>query len=330
MLDKKGSNKCSQYIKVNFGKDQNILRVKLMIKDFRDFCLYVYVIVDDIWQKIEPLFKRPGPKPVCSDSELLAMALIGECRGWDIETELLSCWHDYPDLFPIIPSQSRFNRRRRNLREAFRLIQGIILEMLDLAQDRQVLIDSLPVPVVQFHHAPQASRDWHIHQADFGKVSSKKLTIFGYKLHLLVTLNGIIIDFHLAPASCHDLKVGEDILSNHSDLEVFGDKAFISAQVAEELYAERRILLRTLPRSNQKSSLPKSLRRLHNRARQMIETVNGQLAEQFNLEKNHAHSFWGLSTRLLTKLTAHTLSIYMNRLLGNPEYLQIKSLAFPN
>ena len=242
----------------------------------------------------------------------------------------MSYWNEHPDLFPIVPSQSRFNRRRRNLREAFKLIQGIILQMLDLAQDRQVLIDSMPVPVVQFHHAPQASRDWLIHQADFGKVSSKKVTIFGYKLHLLVTLNGLIIDFHLAPASCHDLKVAEDILSNHSDLEVFGDKAFISAQLAQELREERRILLRTLPRDNQKIALPKAIRHLHNRVRQMIETVNGQLTEQFNLEKNHAHSFWGLSTRLLTKLTAHTLSIYINRLLGKPEYLQIKSLAFHN
>jgi hypothetical protein len=29
-------------------------------------------------------------------------------------------------------------------------------------------------------------------------------------------------------------------------------------------------------------------------------------------------------------LTAHTLCVYINRLLGKPDYLQIKSLAFPN
>jgi hypothetical protein len=58
--------------------------------------------------------------------------------------------------------------------------------------------------------------------------------------------------------------------------------------------------------------------------------VNGQLSEQFNLEENHAHTFLGLCTRLYTKLTAHTLCIYINRLLGKPDYLQIKSLAFPN
>ena len=37
----------------------------------------------------------------------------------------------------------------------------------------------------------------------------------------------------------------------------------------------------------------------------------------------------GLCTRLYAKLTAHTLCIYLNRLIGKPDFLRIKSLAFP-
>jgi hypothetical protein len=48
-----------------------------------------------------------------------------------------------------------------------------------------------------------------------------------------------------------------------------------------------------------------------------------------DIETNHAHTFWGLCTRLYTKLAAHTLCVYINRLLGKPEFLQIKALAFP-
>jgi hypothetical protein len=61
-----------------------------MITDFDDFCIWVYVIVDDIWEEMAPLFKRPGPKPICSNSELITMALVGEYRGLDKETEMLS------------------------------------------------------------------------------------------------------------------------------------------------------------------------------------------------------------------------------------------------
>lgn len=301
-----------------------------MIEDFDDFCLWMYVLVDEIWQEIAPLFRRPGPAPsTCSDSELLTMVLVGECRGWDMETEMLSYWREHQDLFPRLPSQSRFNRRRRNLMHAFNLIRQAVLSLLDVALDQQCVIDSLPVPVVKFHLVPGSTGDWAAHGANFGKVSSKKMTIFGYKLHLLVTLNGVILDFVLAPASASDLPVGQELLASHTDLEVFGDKAFISAAVATQLAQAQRIVLRTIPRANQKQQLPPRLRRLHNQVRQIIETVNGQLSEQFHIEINHAHTFWGLCTRLMTKLTAHTLSIYLNRLLGKAEFLQIKALAFP-
>jgi hypothetical protein len=287
------------------------------------------VIVDDLWREIAPLLKRPGPAPQCSDSEWLTMALVGECRGWNMETDMLSYWHEHRDLFPVLPTQSRFNRRRRNLMKAFKLLQHNVLALLDLAADGQCVIDSLPVPVVQFHLVPGSTGDWAAYGADYGKVPSKKITIFGYKLHLLVTLNGVIRHYILAPASVYDLPVGDELLSQHTDLTVFGHKAFISAPLAARLREENRIHVHTLPRKNQKVQLPPQVCRLHNRVRQIIETVNGQLSEQFGIQVNHAHSFWGLSTRLLTKLTAHTLSIYINRLLGKPEPLQIKVLAFP-
>ena len=73
-----------------------------MINDLDDFCFWMYVIVDDIWLKITPFFKRPRPTPESRDSKLLAMALIGECGGWDVETEMPSPWQGHCDLFPAI------------------------------------------------------------------------------------------------------------------------------------------------------------------------------------------------------------------------------------
>ena len=301
-----------------------------MIKDFDEFCLYVYVIIDEICIQLAPFMKRPGPKPICTDSELIAIALISECKRWDMETELLSNWHSHQDLFPNIPSQSRFNRRRRNLMFIINWIRRLLLSWLDVAQDKQCVIDSLPIPVVNFHLVPSSTGDWKTHGATYGKVSSKKMTFFGYKLHLLVTIGGVILDFMLAPAHVSDLEAGLDLLFSHTDLNVIGDKAYISANYAAELWRFNRLRLKTLPRKNQKKQISKPMRKLINSVRQIIETVNGQLDEQFNVEKNHAHTFWGLCARLYTKLTAHTLCIYINRLLGKAKFLKIKNLAFPN
>lgn len=301
-----------------------------MINDFEDFCTWMYSIIDDICQQISPFLKRPGPQPECSDSELITMAIVGECRGWDVETEMLSYWQEHRDMFPHIPSQSRFNRRRRNLMLAFNLIRRSVLSMLDLAQETQAVIDSLPIPVVQFYLVPGSTGDWKAHGATYGKVSSRNETIFGYKLHLLITAGGLILDFELAPAHATDLAVGFEMLTAHTDLDVLGDKGYISAEKATELWRKNRVHLRTIPRRNQKKQLSSYKKKVHNAVRQIIETVNGQLSEQFNIEQNHAHTFWGLCTRLYTKLTAHTLCIYLNRLLGKPDFLQIKALAFPN
>jgi hypothetical protein len=51
--------------------------------------------------------------------------------------------------------------------------------------------------------------------------------------------------------------------------------------------------LRTIPRRNQKKQLSPYWQHVYNAIRQIIETVNGQLSEQFNIEKNRAHTFWG-------------------------------------
>jgi len=130
-----------------------------MITHFDDFCLWTYVVVDEIWQKLAPLFAHPGPKSLCSDSELLTLALVGECRGWDKETDMLHEWQASRHLFPHLPERSRFNRRRRNLCLAFSLIRQALLHLLDIAADRQCLLDNLPVRVMGFRLAPQAGSE---------------------------------------------------------------------------------------------------------------------------------------------------------------------------
>jgi len=301
-----------------------------MITNFADFCLWGLVLVDDAWKQIAPLLHRPGPRPRCTDSELITMALLGECRGLDKETELLSFWHEPAQraLFPQVPERTRFNRRRRALADAINLLRQIILRSLDLVTDGQCVIDSLPIPVMQFHLVPGGSREWAAHGATYGKCASKKQTLFGYKLHCVMTLGGVILDFELAPANASDLQVGAELLGALRNRLVIGDKGYISAALAAEL-AEQGVELVTLPRRNQKQQVSRAARRLINGVRQIVETVNGQLVEQLHIETNHAYSFEGLCARLYTKLTAHTLCIKINRLVGKTDFLQIKALAFP-
>lgn len=303
----------------------------MIVADFADFCLCTYVVIDDLWQRLPAALKPHGQQSKCSNSELLTMVLVEECMGWDQETEAMSHWHAHRDLFPHLPHRTRFNRRRRALIDALLLIRQQLLARIDYAHDRYCVIDSLPVPVLNFHLVPGAAsaRYWRTEGADYGRVTTKKQTIFGYKLHLLVTLTGVIRTFSLAAASAHDLTVAPDLLGDEWDRVVLGDKGYISAPLAQALQEERQVTLIAPQRSNQRPQRDPAFTRMVNGMRQVIETINNQLEGQFRIGRNHAHTFAGLCARLASKLTAHTLCIYINRLLGKAAALQIKALAFP-
>ena len=213
--------------------------------------------------------------------------------------------------------------------QTINLIRQVILRSLYLSRDSQCLIDSVPILALQFHLVPSSRGDWKAFEDAYDKAITKKQTFFGYPLPLLITLSGLILDFELPPANCTDLETGFELLSEHSDKEVRGDKGYIGADKAAELWQNNRIMLRTIPHANQRKQVFPAFKHLHNAIPQLIETVNGQLSRQFVIEKNYAYTFWGLCTRFYSKLTAHALCIYINRLLGKPDFLQIKARASP-
>ena len=146
----------------------------------------------------------------------------------------------------------------------------------------------------------------------------------------MVTLGGVIVDFELTSANAHERDAAHDMLSLHASRTYIADKGYVSAALAAQLEHSTSVRLIALRRTNQHDCLPEALTRLVSRFRQIIETVNGQLVDQFTIEHNYAHSFSGLCARLYTKLVAHTLCSYLNHLLSNPQWLQIMALAFPN
>lgn len=66
--------------------------------------------------------------------------------------------------------------------------------------------------------------------------------------------------------------------------------------------------------------------RLLQRVRRLIETVIGQLSEQFNLEKVWSRDVWHLTSHLNRKLLAHTVCLWLNRL-STFEPLQFDNLV---
>lgn len=301
-----------------------------MIRGFVDLCTVAYVVIDDLYRAhLAPLDQRPGPEAGCTDSELITLTLVAELVGLDTEVAFLAyVRRNHPTLFPALPERSRYNRRRRALGEATnalrRQIQHRVWVGLPADERDLCLIDSLPVPVVGFAHATGRHR-WRGHAA-YGYNATKKQTIYGFKLHLLATHSGLILDFALVPANITDGALTAQLLAEQAHLTVLGDKAYGNASLRTHLRHERAIALLAPTRANARTPTPATLVRLIAHFRQAIETLNGQLAEHFGVEHNRAKSLSGLCARLQAKLAAHTLGLFLNQHTGQP-LLALKSLA---
>lgn len=293
-----------------------------MIEDFVELCTYVYVVTDEVYRRVvAPYDTRPGPRSGFTDSELLTVSVVAELVGLDAETRCLTYLRrNHPTLFPLLPERSRYNRRRRQLAEVTNRLRGAVMARLWRvleAEGRDLCaIDSVPVPAVGFPHARHAHR-WY-GEAAYGRVASKRQTIYGFKLHLLISQCGLILDFALVAANATDGALAEQLLIDKAGLTVLGDKGYINGPLHQRLAARNGLTVLTPQRRNQKVQLPAALTRAINRARQIIETVNSQLVGQCHLQRNRAKSLGGLATRIHAKLAAHTLGLYLNYHLGRP------------
>ena len=64
---------------------------------------------------------------------------------------------------------------------------------------------------------------------DFGYCASQKTYYFGYKLHALCGLTGIVHSYDLSKASIPDLDYMKDVKLSYHDCSIYGDKACIGA-----------------------------------------------------------------------------------------------------
>lgn len=99
---------------------------------------------------------------------------------------------------------------------------------------------------------------------------------------------------------------------------MLGDKGYSNGPLQDALAARHALTLLTPKRKNQLAPLPEALTQAIHHFRQIIETVNSQLVEQFQLQRNRAKSVSGLCARVQAKLAAHTMGLYLNYLLGRP------------
>jgi UDP-2,3-diacylglucosamine pyrophosphatase LpxH len=212
-------------------------------------------------------------------------------------------------LFPQLLALDRFNARRREL---IAVIEAVRRDWRDQKLDRRDpvrLTDSAPVALMTYSRGARCISV--VGHEYFGVVTSKKAKVFGWRLHVTTTVDQLIDEWILAPASYVDGDVLEVLMQTAHDLVLIGDKGYTDAALEERLWRTRRIVLLPLRRKNEKRQWDKDIRKILGRIRHNVETVFSTVSTVFNLERPRGRSVAGHVVRIATILLAHTLSFFM-------------------
>ncbi|MFZ6023793.1 MAG: IS982 family transposase [Bacteroidota bacterium] len=269
-------------------------------------------------------YRRRGTVPRFSDIEVISLSLTSECLGIDSENLLFSkLATEYTNDFENLISRRQYNDRRKLLFEKTEVVRKSMAERLNKQVDI-FAIDSMPLEICKISREQrnQMGKESIEHSPDKGYCASQRKYFYGYKLHSVCSVSGVIQSLDLTKASVHDIHYLKDVQELFSNCIITGDKGYVSKQQQINLFETVGIQLEIPMRNNQKKQKP--VIRILKKVRKRIETVFSQLCDQFMMQRNYAKSFTGFKSRILAKVTGFTILQFLNKFLYNKPISRVK------
>ena len=262
-----------------------------------------------------------------SDLEVVALSITAEAFSIDSENYLFKRLNsECPGAIPNLITRRQYNQRRKKTMLLGESIRQAIARAIDGGED-VFRIDSKPVKVCQNARANrcQMGRDDIEHAPAWGYCASQNMSYYGYKLHALCGVTGVIHSYDMTAANVHDLQYLKDVHWEYHDCTILGDKRYLSAPVQQDLFETANITLDVPYRLNQKNWTPPTW--IYKRFRKRIETIFSQLNDHLMMLRNYAKQPAGLFARMATKVVAFTILQYFN-LLNHRTIGQVKYALF--
>ncbi len=284
--------------------------------DRDEFIITVYCAVCEHYQALQARhpIRRGGFAPTLTDEEVITMELCGEFFKLSTDKDLFAYFRaHYHHFFPYLRDRTLFVRQAANLWQVKAAIQQRLTVVSGQAQDPVQIIDTLPLPVCGY---TRSVRDRCFKpEADYGYCAAKDLKYYGFKLGLRMARAGMITHCPLLPARPHDIQFLDELVAGFGGV-VPADKGFIDA-VRHAVLAERHgVLVVTPPRKGMATTHSPQLLKACKRLRKCIETVGSHLTERFATARIRVHDLWHFQHRLIRKILAHTMGVFLNLQLG--------------
>ena len=270
-----------------------------------DFIIKVYVCVDDFLEKAGK-FRKRGPSPKLTGSEILTMEFVGEFLGFGSDKAIFDYFKNHwQPWFPKLGCRTTFTRQASNLCSIKEKLWRFLLS--EIPHSDLYLFDGFPIPTCNIKRVRR--KNPFLGHADFGYCAAKDEKYFGFKGHLLTNQNGVIVDFELTAANEDEQNALEYLAVPNTT--IIADKALLGAPLKQRLLEEKQVNLQTPLRKNMKDNWPKSFVNQIMNVRRKIETVIGQLAERFKIQQIRAKDLWHLNAKIQRKICSHTIAFFI-------------------
>lgn len=280
-----------------------------MLADLDSLLTAVFCTADDLLPEGASNARRS-----LTDAEVVTLAVAQALMKADSDEEFLArARKELAELFPKLPAQPGYWKRRRRLTETIEWLIGVFASDCPGYHDDVVLLDSTPVECGR--SVETVRRSALADAAGYGYCRSHSRWFWGMRLHLAAGLDGTPRAIILAPADQGEREVALRMLplTLRGGEAIVCDKGYAGAEFAAALHEGFGAHVIRPARRDEPGQGP-----WISSIRQRIESIFWTLKDQLGLERHRARTLHGLRARIASKLLALAAGVWLNHYLGRP------------
>lgn len=279
-----------------------------MDADLDTLCTVVYCTADDLLPEA-----RPNARRRITDAELVSLCVAQTIMGIPSDRRFLAvARRRLVHLFPVLPAQPAYWKRRRRLADAIERLTGVFASQSPGCSDELLLCDSTPVPCAASRET--VKRSALAEAAGYGYCASHSRWFWGFRLHLLAAPDGTPRAFTLADPARGEREVALELLerAGRGRHVLVCDKGYAGREFAAAAAALGVLVVR--PARKDEPGPGPHLAPL----RQRIESIFWTCKDLLSLERHGARTLAGLGERILVRFLCLAACISLNYQLGRP------------
>lgn len=269
----------------------------------------VYVTADDLLP-----CKPKNARRSVTDAEVVTLCVAQAIMGIPSDRRFLKVARkQLRHLFPAIPGQAGYFKRRRDLADTLEWLMNVFASQSPGFYDDLLLVDSTPVECARSRETVKRSALGDA--ADYGYCTSHSRFFWGFRLHGIFAPDGTPRAVTVASPKRDEREVALELLARtrrQGGETLIGDKGYAGREFSAAVGELGATILR--PRRKDEPGRGPHLAPIRQRIESIFWTCKGTLT----LERHGARTLAGLRERVLQRLLTLAAAIALNHQLGRP------------